>query len=129
MLAVRIVLGIYLVVHGLSHFVGFVVPFKIVTLEEEPYKTTLLMGKLDVGDVGIRVVGVFWLAAGLAFIAAAAASFAGFPWWYPLTQYGTAFSLILCVLGLEGAKIGILANAIILVYLFLGARFGWLPAV
>jgi hypothetical protein len=37
-------------------------------------------------------------------------------------------SLVLCVLGLPGAKIGILANALILAYL-LGARFGWLPAV
>jgi hypothetical protein len=34
------------------------------------------------------------------------------------------FSVVLCVLGLPGAKIGILANALVLLYM-LGIKIGW----
>ncbi|HJX66672.1 MAG TPA: ABC transporter permease [Polyangia bacterium] len=124
----RIAIGIYLLVHGFCHFVGFVVPWKIVTMKDEPYKTTLVVGSVDVGDVGIRIVGLLWLIAGVAFLAAALGVFASWSWWRTATLWFAIASLVLCVLGLPGAKIGILANALILAYL-LGARFGWLPAV
>lgn len=42
-------------VRGFAHAVGFVVPWKIATLEDAPYKTPILNDKLDVGDLGIRV--------------------------------------------------------------------------
>lgn len=61
----RIAIGIYFLVHGLCHFVGFVVPWKILTMKDEPYKTTLVAGSINVGDVGIRVVGLLWLIAGV----------------------------------------------------------------
>lgn len=129
MLMVRIVIGIYLFVHGFCHLVGFVVPWKIATLEEEPYKTTLLSGAVDIGDIGIRIIGVLWLITAVAFIAGAVGSIALFHWWRPLTLYLSIFSLVLCVLGLPGAKIGILANVIILAYLIAGGRLGWLPPI
>jgi hypothetical protein len=124
----RIAIGIYLLVHGICHFVGFVVPWKILAMKDEPYKTTLVAGSIDVGDVGIRIVGLLWLIAGVAFLAAALGVFTSWPWWRTATLWFAMASLVLCVLGLPGAKIGILANALILAYL-LGARFGWLPAV
>lgn len=51
---IRIVVPILLIGHGLVHLLGFVVPWQLATLEEMPYKTTLLAGTLDVGAVGIR---------------------------------------------------------------------------
>jgi hypothetical protein len=122
----RIAIGIYLLVHGICHFVGFVVPWKILTMKDEPYKTTLVAGAFDVGEIGIRVVGLLWLLAGLAFLAAALGVFASWSWWRPATLFFATASLVLCVLGLPGAKIGILANALILAFI-LGATLGWWP--
>jgi hypothetical protein len=128
MLAARIIIGIYLVIHGICHLVGFVVPWKIATLKEEPYKTTLLTGALDIGDAGIRVVGILWLVASVGFIAGGIGVFANINWWRNLILGLSIFSLVLCVFGLPGAKIGILANAVLLVYLMVGGKFGWVPA-
>ncbi|HPV42992.1 MAG TPA: ABC transporter permease [Spirochaetota bacterium] len=128
MLAVRIIVGIYLIIHGLCHLVGFVVPWKIATLKEEPYKTTLLAGAVDIGDAGIRAVGILWLLAAAGFAAGAVGVFGQWVWWRPLTMGLSIVSLVLCVLGLPGAKIGILANAIIIMYLVVGGKFGWVPA-
>ena len=122
----RIAIGIYLLVHGICHFVGFVVPWQILTMKDEPYKTTLLAGTFDVGDIGIRMVGLLWLIAGVAFLATAVGVFASSPWWRTASLSLAIASLVLCVLGLPGAKIGILANALILAYL-LGAGIGLLP--
>ncbi|HOT44913.1 MAG TPA: ABC transporter permease [Spirochaetota bacterium] len=127
MMAVRIIVGIYLVIHGFCHLVGFVVPWKIAVLKEEPYKTTLLAGAVDIGDAGIRMVGVLWLLAAAGFAAGAVGVFGQWSWWRPLVTGLSIFSLVLCVLGLPGAKIGIAANAIILVYLIVGGTFGWVP--
>ncbi len=129
MLAVRIIVGIYLVIHGICHLVGFVVPWKIATLKEEPYKTTLLSGAIDIGDIGIRIVGMLWLAAAIGFVVSGIGIFALYEWWRPLALILSIASLVLCVLGLPGAKIGILANAIVLVYLMVGGKFGWVPVI
>ena len=125
----RIAVALYLVLHGFCHLVGFVVPWKIATLKEEPYKTTLLAGAIDVRDSGIRVIGVLWLATAVAFFAAAAGVVAPWEWWRPFTLYLAVFSLVLCLLGLPGARIGIAANAVLLAYLALGDKIGWLPVV
>lgn len=120
----RIIIAVYLFIHGACHLVGFIVPWKIAVLKEEPYKTSLLMGAMDIGDIGIRIIGVLWLITAVAYFAGAVGSFAQYPWWRPLVLYLSVFSLILCVLGLPGAKIGILANAVILVYLIAGEKLG-----
>lgn len=124
----RIAMGVYLFIHGFCHLVGFVVPWKILTMKEEPYRTTLVAGAVDVGDVGIRIVGLFWLFTALAFLSCSVAALAHWPWWRPLTIALAVWSLLLCLLGLPGAKIGILANALVLGYLW-AARLGWAPAL
>jgi hypothetical protein len=129
MLIARIAIGVYLLIHGVCHLVGFVVPWKIAALKEEPYKTTLLMDAFDIGDAGIRVIGILWLLAAIGFVAGAAGVFAHVSWWRPLVFYLSIFSLVLCVFGLPGARIGIIANAIILVYLIGGERLGWIPII
>ena len=63
----RFVLAILLVAHGVAHLVGVVSSWKLAVLPELPYKTVVLSGRVDVGDAGIRVMGVLWLLAALAF--------------------------------------------------------------
>jgi len=69
----RVVLAAFVLVHGIAHLPGFVVPWRLAALSELPYKTTLLNGTLDVGEGGIRIVGLLWLFAGLGCAAAAVA--------------------------------------------------------
>jgi hypothetical protein len=119
---IRIIVAILLVGHGLVHLPGFVVPWRLATLEEMPYKTTLLAGNLDVGATGIRLVGLLWLLAAVGFVVAGGAVFTQHPWWVAVTLGVTLFSLALCILGWPEARFGLLVNLAILAYLFFGRR-------
>jgi hypothetical protein len=119
---IRIVVAIVLIGHGLVHLLGFVVPWQLATLEEMPYKTTLLAGALDVGTTGIRVVGLLWLLAAIGFVVAGVAVFALRSWWGAVTLGVALFSLVLCILGWPDTRFGLLVNLVILGYLFFGRR-------
>ena len=63
----KIFLAIFLFVHGFAHLVGFMIPWKIAKLEEMPYSTSIFFNKINLGHVGIRIVGILWLVAALAY--------------------------------------------------------------
>jgi hypothetical protein len=123
---INVIAAIYLIVHGLIHLIGFVVNFQIAEIEDITYKTAVLAGKLDVGHLGTRVLGVVWLLAAVAFVVSGAAIFPSPAWWWSFTLGVTLVSLALCVLSWPDARFGVLANVIILVFLFLGPRVGWI---
>jgi hypothetical protein len=123
---INVIAAIYLVVHGLIHLIGFVVNFQIAEMQEIAYKTTALAGKVDVGHVGTRVLGVAWLLLAVAFVGSGAAIFSSPPWWWSFTLAVTLVSLAMCVLGWPDARFGVLANVIILAFLFIGPRLGWI---
>lgn len=118
----RIFIAIVLIAHGLAHTVGFVTPFRIGPGRATPYKTAILSGAVDLGDAGIRVMGILWLVGVLAFVAAGAGVAAGSPWWRPVTLYAAVFSLILSILGWPDSPIGVFINIAILAYLGFGTR-------
>ena len=122
----RYVLAALLLIHGFAHTVGFLVPWKLAKLEEMPYKTTLLGGRWDVGDAGIRGMGVLWLLVGLAlFTLGGALALTG----VLLGDQILAFSFVssvLCILGWPDSKLGLVANAVIVALYFLSNAQGWL---
>jgi hypothetical protein len=122
---VRFAIAAVLAVHGFAHLVGFVVSWRIASLDEMPYKTTILAGKLDVGDTGIRVVGMGWLLAAMAFFASAAALILQVPWWFPATVVLLLSSVALCVIGWPDAKIGVFVNLALLAIFTFGQARGW----
>jgi hypothetical protein len=67
------VLGVLIALHGLAHLVGFAAP---------------LAGRLDLGDAGIRVVGVLWLLLAVALWVAAALMSRS--WRVPTTDGGSS---------------------------------------
>ena len=121
----RLLLGAILIVHGISHLVGFVVPWQLVTTPEVPYRTTILAGSVNIGDMGIRAVGVVWLLLALAFVVLGVALLAGI-WSYPVALRVVLASLAICVIGLPDARIGLVLNLLLLVLLVSMNRFGWL---
>jgi hypothetical protein len=103
-----------------------VVFLQIAEFGDISYTTTVLGGRLDIGDVGMRVLGVVWLLITVAFVIAGVTIFFSPPWWWSFTLAVTVASLIVTLLGWPDAKFGVLANIIILLFLFFGPRLGWI---
>jgi len=110
----RTILAAALLIHGIAHVVGFVVPWKLVAAPKIPYRTTLLGGAVDVGALGIRIVGIAWLVVAISFVALAATVLRHATEWYATALYLVGLSLVLCVLDLPESRPGLLANAAIL---------------
>lgn len=123
---INVLAAIYLIVHGVIHVIGFVTNFQIAEFEDITYSTTVLAGRLDVGDVGTRVLGIAWLLVAVAFVISGVTIFFSPSWWWSFTLAVTVISLILTVLGWPDARFGVLANIIILIFLFIGPRLGWI---
>jgi hypothetical protein len=123
----RIVLGTILILHGLIHLLGFVAYLHLATIETLPYRTDLLSGALEVGEVGARIYGLLWGLAAVGFVVAGVAVFALLPWWRGLTVLVALLSLALTVLGLPYSPFGVVLNVAILAFVLAGGRIGWLP--
>ena len=80
----RIVLAVLMVLHGVAHLPGFVNEWRLANLEGIAYRTTILAGRVDLGDAGIRVVGLLWLASAVAFCVAGVGAFGNQSWWMPM---------------------------------------------
>ena len=118
----RFVLAFFLLAHGVAHLVGFVSSWRLATLAELPYKTTVFSGRVDVGDAGIRVMGVLRLLAALTFLIAAIAVAAEAGWAVRFTVAGVIASLLLRLVGWPDARIGVAVNVGLVLLLAIGAR-------
>lgn len=114
----RIGLAALLVLHGLVHLLGFVVPFGLAEVEGFPRSTTVLAGRLDLGEVAIRLAGVGWLFVAVAFVTAAVGLWLFLPWWWGLALGAVAVSAVLCALFLPTAWAGLAVDVVILAALF-----------
>ena len=114
----RWLLAAFVAAHGIAHLVGFAVTWQLTVSKDVPYTTTVLNGRVDLGDGGIRVVGLLWLALAIAFagVAAALALRAAGAW--SALAWAIAASTCLCLVSLPAARIGLVINALlVLLYL------------
>jgi len=123
----RIALAVILFGHGFAHLVGFVVPWRIATLKEMPYKTTVLADSVNVGDLGARVLGILWALAALAFAVSGIGVLTRVRWWQPVTAIVAVFSFFLCIIGWSESRTGVVVNIAIVAFLLVDRRMGWLP--
>jgi hypothetical protein len=119
----RFLLAFLMILHGAAHLPGFVNEWRLANLEGIHYRTTILAGRLDLGDAGIRVVGALWLAGAIAFWVAGAAALGNWSWWIPVATGVALGSLLLSLLELPEARIGAIVNLVILAGLFIATRF------
>jgi hypothetical protein len=110
----RIVAAVFVALHGLVHLFGFVVPWRLTEMDGFTYHTTALNGSLELGDTGVRLLGLAWFALAVAFVVAAVGILDRRAWGVPLTAATAAVSLVVCVLGLPEAIAGIWVNVGIL---------------
>jgi hypothetical protein len=111
--------------HGIAHAPGFAVSWRLMTSPEIPYHTALLGGRLTVGDTAIRALGLFWIAAGAAFVGTAVLLAVRSPYAMTALAIATLVSLVLCVLEWPYARIGLFFNLALLLMLPVAAGLLW----
>ncbi len=119
----RIILGLLMMMHGFAHLAGFFGAWK--PRAGIPYKTTVFAGHLNLGDAGMRVFGVVWALAALAFASAGAAALTNQAWWIPMALIAAAASLILTLVETPDARIGALLNVFIVGLVLVGQPRHW----
>ena len=113
---------VVLVLHGLIHLIGTAVYLRLADIQGFAYKTSVLGGRLDLGDSGVRAYGMLWLLAAIGFVLAALALMQGWDWWGTALLAVTLLSLGLTSLDWSVAFAGAIVNIVILVLLWLGRR-------
>lgn len=121
---VQAITAIFFILHGAVHLLGFVVPWQIMQVEGMPYTTTILGGRVNVGNGGIRFVGLLWMLATITFVVAGIGLLLSAPWWWSVTMGATLFSLFLCILGWPEARWGALIDVLIVAVLIIGSQLG-----
>ena len=121
----RIVFAVWFLAHGVAHLPGFLISWQLREFSGLPFHTTVLANRVDVGKIGIRLIGVGWLLAAVAFAVLAAATILRAEWWHEAAYVVLGFSLMLCVLGWPRAWIGLTSNIAVVVVLLTATRFGW----
>ena len=120
----RILLAILMALHGVAHLVGFAGSWQLAP-DGIPYKTTVLGGRVDLGDVGIRTVGLLWLVTAVAFAIAAGAAVTRTPWWPQLALGVAVVSLLLSSTEWPEARIGVGVNVVIIAALLAARWMRW----
>jgi len=121
----RFLLAFALLVHGIAHGVGFAVPWRLVASPTAAYTTSLLDGRIAAGELGIKIVGLLWLAVGLGFVIAASGVAVRAAWSPSVVATLAAASLALSVLGLPDSRLGIPINLALLLGLVVHLKTGW----
>lgn len=120
----RFPIAVLMLLHGVAHLPGVVGSWRLAVLQDIPYHTTLLAGRVDVGDGGMRVVGAVWLLAALGFVASAVAALRDDPWWAGVAFVVASVSLALCIAEWPLSRIGVPVNLVLIVALLAGRALG-----
>ena len=120
MKALTMVAVAILILHGLVHLMGTIVYIRLGTIQNLPYKTTLLGAHWDLGTVGISAFGALWAIAALGFVIAAPAFGFGWAHWQIILLSVTLFSFVLTALDWNVAFAGVILNVMILALLWSG---------
>lgn len=99
--------------HGIAHLAGFVVPWRLISLADLPYRTTVFGGAVDIGAIGVRAIGLMWLVTGAAFVFLAIAVVVDAAWWYPAFLLTATVSTTACVVEWPRARTGVLVNVVV----------------
>lgn len=120
----RILLAVWFLAHGVAHLPGFLVSWQLRAFSDLPFHTTIFADSVDIGTVGIRLIGVGWLLGAIAFAVLAAAAILRVSWWQEATYVVLGFSLALCVLGWPHSRIGVASNIVVAILVVTATRFG-----
>ncbi|HVO72321.1 MAG TPA: hypothetical protein VMT24_19870 [Aggregatilineaceae bacterium] len=111
----RLPAAFFLVAHGMAHLMATSVYWKLKESPDLVYQTTVLSGRLDLGETGIWIYGLLWLVTGIGTAVAGVGLGLNTRWARPLLLAATLLSLALCALVLDRAIVGAVIDVVILV--------------
>ena|SRR5687768_7452020 len=109
---VRFALAFLVLAHGVAHLPGFIVGWKLRALPALPFTTKVLAG-IDIGDQGVKVLGILWLLTGVGFAASAVGALVRATWVTSLLWPLLGLSMVLCVLGWPATRLGVVMNLLL----------------
>lgn len=110
----RRIFAVVVGLHGLTHWIGFAVPWGLTTSPDFPSSTSAAWGTIELGEAGARMVGLLWLVVIPVFALAAVGLWQRRTWAVPLTAIAALASLPLCILASPAAIGGIWLDVAIL---------------
>jgi hypothetical protein len=114
--------AVLLVLHGLVHLIGFTVPWRLGGLRESEYSTLILNRSIEVGDTVVKLLGLLWLAAAVAFVVVAAMVWRGHRWAVRTVVALLLGSAVLCTVDLPTSVMGLAIDAGLLALLAFAPR-------
>ncbi len=114
-MGLRVAAAVLITAHGVMHWPGFAVPWKLLELRGVPYATTVLGGSVDLGETGIRAFGLLWMAVTMLFLVAAVGIWRAAAWSIPLTAGAAILSFLLALANQPVTWEGLVINGIVLV--------------
>lgn len=111
--------GIVILLNSIPHTIHFLVSWQFVNMEEMPYKTTLLNGKINSSRLGIRITGILWLLGSAGFIVTGLICFILPDIKDHLIISICIYSFVLCILNWPETKTTLTLNVIIIGLLLL----------
>jgi hypothetical protein len=111
----RTAIAIFLFVHAFAHLAGFAGAWRLAG--SIPYRTTVLDGTFDIGDLGMRALGILWLLVAFAFAVAGTAALYQLPSWPGIALVVSLVSLALCIVGWPDARIGAIVDVALIALL------------
>ena len=116
-----------LAVHGLIHAMGFVGAWGLAEFQgASRVPTNFITARPD--DPIVRVLGLVWLLALVAFLVVAYLLLIDSPAWRPAAVAAVLVSMIPIALWWQNAPMGAVANALVLVAVFLAPKLGGVAA-
>jgi len=119
-----IVFGVILILHGLVHLLGFALYWKLTDIEGLTYKTTFLGGRINLGEINMKIYGALWLLCMLGFLVASVGIFTRQYWWPTLTIMTAILSLVITIMDWSEARFGVIVNIGILIVLAFSFYWG-----
>ena len=111
-----------LAIHGLIHLLGTVVYLRVAAIDGFAFKTTLLAGRIDIGERGIRMFGALWIMPAAGFLLSAAGLWLGWSWWLPTVIASIIVSLVLTTMDWNIAFAGAITDIVIVLLLLFAVR-------
>ena len=109
-------LGALLIIHGLIHALGVVWVWDLADVDELGGPT--FFSQLAIGDLGMTVLGVLWLAAMVGFVVGGIGVAAQTQWALPLVGGAAIVSLVPTMVWWGDAWAGALVSAAVVVFVF-----------
>jgi hypothetical protein len=122
----KIALAVFLFINSFVHFTGFIVFWRNVQRNiNQRYRRVFLRKDPTMERIGFRVIAILYFLTALAFFLFGIEILTGFNLFWNNIWRVTILSLIFCIIGWPRAKLGVIANTILILFLIMNSYHSW----